>query len=120
MHRASLALLPPSFSQKRRDEDSQPKITAAGIFGRHRKLTPAAVTHILTQTMVEFLNGRITHNQSAALTRIAQLMLRTLENADTRPKLSLPLDSWCAEAAAILSGMGTRTAQTAEEPDTTL
>jgi hypothetical protein len=87
-------------SQKLRDLDLRPKVTAADIFGRYRKLTAASINHVLVQIMVEFANGRITHNQSSSLTQIAQLMLRNLKMA--RVRTNQPLAPWQAQANAIL------------------
>jgi hypothetical protein len=105
-------------SQKRRDADLEPKVTAADIFGRYQKLSSRAISHILTQVMVEFMNGRITHTQASALICIARLMLRNLENANRAPSIDLPLAPWRAEAVGILSGITAHAMRSAEELDT--
>jgi hypothetical protein len=102
-------------AEKLRDLDLRPKVSAADIFGHYRKLSTGAVARILTQTMVEFANGRITHNQASTLTRIAQLMLRNLKMGDVRTEL--PLDPWLAEVNTILATDGGKYGQrTAQEP----
>lgn len=88
-------------SMKNCQEENRPKVTVADIFGRHRRLSHAVVIRILTQSFVEYANGRITHNEAGAITHLAQAMLRTLKLG--KVVTDLPLDLWRAEAAAILT-----------------
>lgn len=88
-------------SMKNCQEENRPKVTVADIFGRYRRLSHTVVIRILTQSFVEFANGRITHNEAGAITRLAYAMLRSLKLGEV--VTDLPLDVWRAEAADILA-----------------